>query len=364
MAETNAAEQAFFVAIFPLELRWAWQPSQMRGRLGLAGGRLWPLSDNMFDSLLTFRPLYQTRVWGGRRLETLLKRELPEPVTPFGESWEISDRAAEQSVCFLNDGTEMSLHELWTQHRESVFGQALARHPAERYPLLMKILDACDDLSIQVHPPAHLAAELGGDPKTEMWFVVHAEPGAKIYAGLRDGVTREAFEVAIREGNVAECVQVLEPRAGDCLFIPSGMIHAIGAGLVIHEVQQNSDTTYRVFDWNRVGLDGLPRALHVQESLRSIDFKSSPPSFQKADAEGRLIHCEFFDIRLASVAQATLGRTGEHLAVAMIRGELQAANKMLHVGDFAIVPACLTAAQRQIDFASPDAEWLEIRIPV
>lgn len=317
----------------------------------------------MFESLLTFRPLYQSRVWGGRRLETLLNRTLPEPQTPFGESWEISDRPAEQSLCTLSDGAQVSLHDLWTRHREAVFGNALLSHPAERYPLLMKILDACDDLSIQVHPPAHLAAELGGDPKTEMWFVVHAEPGAKIYAGLRHGVTREAFEQSIRDGTVADCVQVLEPKSGDCLFIPSGLIHAIGAGLVIYEIQQNSDTTYRVFDWNRVGLDGQPRALHLQESLRSIDFTSSPPGFQQPDAEGRLITCEFFDVRQSRVHQPALGTAGEHLALAMIKGRLTAASSHLSTGDFAIVPACLSAAQRQLSDVSADAEWLEIRIP-
>lgn len=319
----------------------------------------------MFDSLLTFAPLYQTRVWGGRRLETLFGRELPEAQTPYGESWEISDREQEQSVCTLPDGVSMTLHELWMQHREAVFGRQLMQHPSPTYPLLMKILDACDDLSIQVHPPAAVAPELGGDPKTEMWFVVHAEPGAKIYAGLREGMTREVFEESIRTGSVAETVQVLQPRAGDCLFIPSGLIHAIGAGLVIYEVQQNSDTTYRVFDWNRVGLDGKPRALHVQESLTSIDFTSSPPSFQKADSEGRLITCEFFEIREVNSSAVTgLGKAGEHLVVAMIQGQMTVAGKTLRAGDFALVPACLDDDVRRIKKAGEgNARWLEIRIP-
>lgn len=319
----------------------------------------------MFDSLLTFAPLYQTRVWGGRRLETLLGRTLPETDTPYGESWEVSDRELEQSAVALPDGGAITLNQLWRQHREAVFGQALAGHPAPRYPLLMKILDACDDLSIQVHPPAAVAPELGGEPKTEVWYVLHAEPGAKIYAGLREGMTREAFEGSIRKGTVAEAVQVLEPRAGDCLFIPSGLIHAIGAGLVIYEVQQNSDTTYRVFDWNRVGLDGKPRQMHVQQSLRSIDFTEPPPAFQKADAQGRLVACEFFEIREASIHDTTaLGIEGEHLVVAMIEGTITVAGKTLVAGDFALVPACLNGVKRGIKNAGEgNARWLEIRIP-
>jgi mannose-6-phosphate isomerase len=316
----------------------------------------------MFTTLLTFQPLYQTRVWGGRRLQTLLHRALPEQNTAYGESWEVSDRADVQSVCTLSDGQQLSLHDLWSQHREAVFGPALLGHAAPRYPLLMKILDACDDLSIQVHPPAHLAAELGGEPKTEMWLIVHAEPGAKIYAGLKSGVTKQAFEQAIADGTVADCVHVLEPRVGDCLFIPSGLIHAIGAGLVIYEIQQNSDTTYRVFDWNRLGLDGQPRTLHLEASLRSIDFEGKPPMFQKADAQGKLIHCEFFDIRRGLLDQSHLGIPGEHLAIALIRGQLTAAGKMLLAGDFALVPACLSQSQREITNLSPDAEWIEIRV--
>jgi mannose-6-phosphate isomerase len=229
----------------------------------------------------------------------------------------------------------------------------------------MKILDACDDLSIQVHPPADIAPELGGEPKTEMWVVVHAEPGARIYAGLRGGITREDFEQLIANGTVAEGVQVLEPKAGDCLFIPSGLIHAIGAGLVIYEIQQNSDTTYRVFDWNRVGLDGQPRALHVQESLRSIDFTSPAPGFQQTDAQGRLVSCEFFEVRegrLAVGESAQLGQSGEHLCIALISGKLSAGSRTLRAGDFALVPAILSGSARCIQTMAA-AHWLEIRIP-
>jgi mannose-6-phosphate isomerase len=182
-----------------------------------------------FNQPIRFTPIYQSRVWGGRRMATLMGATLPDATTPFGEAWTVSDRPEAQSVT----AEGLSLHEMWTNHREAVFGSALLASPSPTFPLLMKILDACDDLSIQVHPPANMATALKGEPKTEMWFIAHAEPGAKIYAGLKPGVTRAAFELALQNGTVAEAVHVIEARTGDCLFIPSGRVHAIGAGLLI-----------------------------------------------------------------------------------------------------------------------------------
>ena len=242
-------------------------------------------------SPISFKPLYMERVWGGRGLETVFGRTLPDASTPFGESWEIVDRDPEQSVVNggLFDG--MTLHDLWTHHREEIFGTGLPE--SERFPILIKILDARDDLSIQVHPPVEKAAELGGEPKTEMWFIADAAPGAKLYVGLKKGVSRADFEDAIANGTVEDCVHAIHPQAGESIFIPSGRLHAIGAGLLIHEIQQNSDTTYRVFDWNRVGLDGKPRALHVAESLASIDFNDFEPDMDLPQGD-LLAECRYF----------------------------------------------------------------------
>lgn len=316
-----------------------------------------------WDRPLCFTPLYQTRVWGGRNLETLYRRTLPDAGLPYGESWEVSDRAEAQSVVREGEAEGLSLHDLWTQHREAVFGAALVAHPAPRFPLLMKILDACDDLSIQVHPPAHAAAELGGEPKTEMWYMTQVAEGACLYAGLRAGVTREDFEKALANGTVADVMHTLRPAAGDCLFLPSGRVHAIGAGLVIFEIQQNSDTTYRVFDWNRVGLDGKPRALHVEESLKSMDFTDHEPGAQAPGADGTLVRCPEFDVRLAGKGQEVLGRAGEGLTVAVVSGALNINGCTLHAGDFAVIPAALSAELRVLDAGSREATWLEIRLP-
>ena len=309
-----------------------------------------------FDRPIRFAPHYQSRVWGGRRLQTVLGRHLPDATTPFGESWEVSDRAEAMST--TQDG--LTLNDLWQKHRAEVFGAMQSASPS--FPLLMKILDACDDLSIQVHPPASIAPQLGGEPKTEMWFIAHADPGAKIYAGLKKGVTRADFEAALANGTLAEVVHVLHPRTGDCLFIPSGRIHAIGAGLLIYEIQQNSDTTYRVFDWNRVGLDGKPRALHLAESLASIDFTDFEPALQSTAADGTLAECEHFSVKLRSEGPQ-IGRPGENLTLAVTRGQIDLASETFRAGDFAVLPAAMPETARRAEKASADAQWLEIRVP-
>jgi mannose-6-phosphate isomerase len=311
-----------------------------------------------FNQPIRFTPIYQSRVWGGRRMETLLGATLPNATTPFGEAWAVSDRPEAQSVT----AEGVSLHELWTNHREAVFGSALLASPSPTFPLLMKILDACDDLSIQVHPPASMATALKGEPKTEMWFIAHADPGAKIYAGLKPDVTRVDFETALQNGTVAEVVHVIEARTGDCLFIPSGRVHAIGAGLLIYEIQQNSDTTYRVFDWNRVGLDGKPRMLHVQESLQSIDFTDFEPQVQQIQADGTLVKCDYFDVRLCDKAGA-VGEAGECVTLAVVSGEISVGGITLKAGDFALLPASMTAASRTVTAVDAASQWLEIRVP-
>jgi mannose-6-phosphate isomerase len=223
---------------------------------------------------LTFRPIFKERVWGGRELEKLYAKPLP-PEVPIGESWEISDRPGDVSVIANGPLAGMDLHWLLHEHADELLGRPISRR--ERFPLLIKILDAQQKLSLQVHPPPGKAEELGGEPKTEMWYIADAAPSAELYVGLKRWVSRREFERRIQAGTVSDCFHRLPVKAGDAMFLPSGRVHGIGAGLVIFEIQQNSDTTYRVFDWNRAGLDGKPRALHVAESLASIDFDDFEP---------------------------------------------------------------------------------------
>ena len=252
---------------------------------------------------LTFHPIFKERIWGGRELERLYAKPLP-PGKPIGESWEISDRPGDASVIANGPLAGKTLRWLMENHAAEILGNA--KPAAEgRFPLLCKILDAREKLSLQVHPrpgsagvpPASSekrrrdgSAPSACEPKTEMWFITDAAPDASLYVGLKRGVTRTEFEKKIADGSVADCFHRIPVRAGDAMFLPSGRVHAIGDGLVIFEIQQNSDTTYRVFDWNRVGLDDKPRELHVAQSLASIDFNDFEPKLveSKFTTDGKI----------------------------------------------------------------------------
>ena len=219
--------------------------------------------------LLTFKPIFRERVWGGRRLKTLFNKPLP-PSQQIGESWEISDRP--NAISIINNGpfAGRGLHWLLENHAEKLLGE-VSSHDG-RFPWLAKLLDANEDLSVQVHPPANLAEQLCGEPKTEAWHIAHAEPDARLIAGLKRGTKSEDFESRLGRSGFPSCLHKIPANKGDSIFIPSGQLHALGAGTVVFEIQQNSDTTYRVFDWNRTGLDGQPRELHIDKALQSINF--------------------------------------------------------------------------------------------
>lgn len=245
--------------------------------------------------LLRFQPLYQTRVWGGRALEAAFGRKLP-PADPIGESWEVVDRREAQSVVEGGPMAGQSLRSILQRHAADVMGP---KWPAERpFPILVKWLDCRERLSLQVHPPASVAAELKGEPKTENWYIAQTAPGAELFVGLKRGVTREQFERAIADNTLETCVHRFRVAAGDSILVQSGQVHAIDAGNLILEIQQNSDTTYRVYDWGRVGLDGQPRQLHIQESLQSIDWNDFEPApVRAAPTSGVIADCEEFRIR-------------------------------------------------------------------
>ena len=315
---------------------------------------------------LRFEPLFMERVWGGRHLESLFGKKLP-PNTRIGESWELVDREEAQSVVHDGPLRGQTLHELWTgPHREEIFGPGWPDSP--RFPLLVKILDAQDRLSIQVHPPDAVAAELHGEPKTEMWYLAHTDPAAELYAGLEnEGVTRERFAAALEKGDAAALVHRLPVKAGDAMFIPSGRLHAIGTGNVIIEIQQNSDTTYRVFDWNRVGLDGKPRTLHVAESLQAIDFQDVRPGLQPAPetADGVVAECPYFRVEKWNLTEArtALSNTGERGAIfTCLSGSLECMGERFRPGDFFLVPAVLADAA-SLAPKSPDTAVLRTTYP-
>jgi mannose-6-phosphate isomerase len=313
---------------------------------------------------LTFEPTFKERVWGGRTLQHLYDKALP-PDVPIGESWEISDRPEDESRVANGPLAGRSLRWLMQEHRQEILGDA-APAGGDRFPLLCKILDARDRLSLQVHPPS---TELG-EPKTEMWYIAEAEPGAQLYVGLKRGVSREQFERDLQRGTVAGCFHTIPVRAGDVMFLPSGRVHAIGAGLVIFEIQQNSDTTFRVFDWNRVGLDGKPRDLHIDQSLRSIDFGDFEPPL----ADGPLAAADAFEARplvrhplfdadhVRATSSGTLTFDDSRLRVlAVVAGHVAVTGggvtEKLVAGRFCLLPASLPEVQLD---AGGDASFLVV----
>jgi len=244
----------------------------------------------------SFKPIYKQRVWGGRELETHLKRNLPEDV-PIGESWELVDREQDESLVDRGEWAGFSIRELLLSQGHKIMGPKWPNN--KRFPILVKWLDCKERLSLQVHPPHFAAEKLGGEPKTENWYVVKTEPNATLVVGVKEGVSKEAFKKAIEDQTLENCVHTLPVQRGDAMFIPSGRLHAIGAGNFILEIQQNSDTTYRVYDWGRVGLNGKPRQLHVNESLESMDFSDHRPEIlhTQKDDDITIADCDAFRIR-------------------------------------------------------------------
>jgi len=255
----------------------------------------------MLPKLLRFAPIYQERVWGGRALADSLGRELPAG-HPIGESWEIVDRPEAQSCVAGGPWHGRTLRNLLERETAALMGPHWKA--STPFPILVKWLDARERLSLQVHPPEAVAKKLGGEPKTENWYVAESAPGGALIAGLKRGVTREKFDTALREQKLEPLVHRFPVHRGESLFVPSGRLHAIDAGLLILEIQQNSDTTYRVYDWGRVGLDGKPRQLHVAESLQCIDFSDiEPATIPAGKGETILAECPHFKIRRLPLAK-------------------------------------------------------------
>jgi len=297
------------------------------------------------------------RIWGGHRLASLFGKKTP-PTATIGESWEIVDRPEAQSIVRNGPFRDRTLHELWTRDRKAIFGSV---PDARRFPLLIKLLDAHDQLSLQVHPPEKVATNLGGEPKTEFWYVASAIPGAKLHVGLRDAVTRDQFEQAVRAGTVANLVHNIDVKTGDSIFLPAGRFHAVGAGNVLVEIQQNSDTTYRVYDWNRVDDNGKPRELHVDQALQSIDFNDVAPGLTQPDAE-LLIRNDLFEIQKWTLdAPREIAPAGQFAIVCCLTGSVRCVDVDLRPGEFALVPAALQ--DRKVQPREEGTTLLRITIP-
>lgn len=325
------------------------------------------------DYLLRFDPLFRRYLWGGRRLATMLGKTLGAG-DDYAESWEIVDHGDDQSVVDNGPLAGRTLGELMRGHERELMGRHAASGSAAgaSFPLLMKWLDCNRTLSVQVHPNDAQAARLTPPDrgKTEAWVVVAAEPGSKIYAGLKPGVTREQLAAALAAGACETCLHEFEARRGDCVFIPAGTVHALGAGLVIAEIQQASDTTFRLFDWNRVDAEGKPRPLHVDQSLATIDYTRGPVSPQQPQSTSqpgheRLVACDKFLLdRLVIDGPTAVGGDDRFHLLAVVEGSVIATDahgsQQLAVGATALAPA----AAGRVELASQGrATVLDICLP-
>jgi len=251
---------------------------------------------------LKFRPIYKDKVWGGTRLKGLLGKDFA-PLPNCGESWELS--GVDGSVSAVSSGFLMDnqLNEVIEIFMGDLVGDRVFGRHGMQFPLLIKFLDTTEPLSVQVHPGDRMAQERHASfGKTEMWYVMHAEPGAEIITGFRPGVDRVTYGRHLRDNTIADILNAEQARAGDVFFIPAGRIHAIGAGITLCEIQQTSDVTYRVYDWDRPGQDGMPRELHTGEALEAIDF-SPVEAFKTAytpvlNRSVNLVSCPYFTTNL------------------------------------------------------------------
>jgi mannose-6-phosphate isomerase len=301
---------------------------------------------------LRFHPIFKTTRWGGRRLPALLDRAV-ETDDPVGEAWVLSDVDGSQSRVADGPLEGLTLRDVLAADPGRLVGAA--RTPQGRFPLLLKFLDARQELSIQVHPNDEQAARLGPGlfGKTEAWVVLDADPDtSRLYAGFAHGVTAHDFRAALAANTTPRALHSFTPRPGDCVFLEAGTVHAIGSNLLLFEVQQTSDITYRLYDWDRVDpKTNRPRQLHVEEGLACCDFRRGPcPPVGPAVAvcagvrrEG-LVACDYFTLeRLTARVPFRVGAAGRCRAVVCVAGsgELESGGKRypFRTGDTFLLPA-------------------------
>ena len=260
-------------------------------------------------------PIFKEKIWGGRQFETLLNKKLP-PDKLIGESWELSLYREDITWPLNGPLAGVKLSEIYQSRPAELTGRTPA--PGEKFPLLSKFVDSSRLLSLQVHPPDSFALEHDHEyGKTECWYVVHAAPGAEIIRGLAPGTTREQFSEGLKTGEVDNLIRRYPVKTGDFIFMPTGVVHAICEGTVILEIEQNSDMTYRLWDWGRLAPDGKPRPLHLEKGLAVIDFADRSPDkiegvsyFEAGNRVTHLASCRYFSVELLELSSTCRVDTG------------------------------------------------------
>ncbi|MCU0719412.1 MAG: class I mannose-6-phosphate isomerase [Pirellula sp.] len=308
------------------------------------------------DHPLRFQPIYRSYIWGGKRLAKELGKITPDDGI-WAESWEIVDHREAESLVCEGQFKGKSIRELISGFPKEMIGRTT---PEERLPLLLKYLDCERVLSVQVHPDDAYGAtmQIPDRGKTEAWYVIEAAPGAVLYAGLKHGIDQSELERAISSGQTETCLHVIYPKSGDCVFIPAGTVHALGAGLLVAEIQQASDCTFRLFDWNRLDKDGKPRDLHLEQAMEVIDFESGPRSICVRSELGtsgwsRLVECDKFCLEEA-IGPNKMGIEGGRFAIlTMPKGSgrllIQDDKWELNRGDSLLLPAACPSSTLELD---------------
>ena len=301
---------------------------------------------------LLFEPNLHELVWGGHKLQTL--KGLPTDERCLGESWEISAVPSSQSVVANGSLAGQTLGDVVRTYGAALMGNCISKANGDNFPLLVKFIDAQGDLSIQVHPNDALAqARHGKLGKTEMWYVMDAEPGASLLAGFKEPISKTEYARRVEDGSIVDVLARHEVHPGDVFFIPAGRVHAICSGILLCEIQQSSDVTYRLFDYHRLGLDGKPRQLHTQEALDAIDFRvfDNYRTAYEPQPEGavRIVDCEYFAVSVLSTSgslRRNLLSEDSFVTLSCLEGACTITTSEGHTlslsrGHSCLVPACL-----------------------
>ncbi len=310
---------------------------------------------------LKFKPIYKQRIWGGQKLREIFGKDIP-PSEKIGESWELADLPDNKSEIANGQLAGQTIDSVIKKYLLEITGDESFSGP---FPLLIKFLDAEDILSVQVHPDPQTCRRMGkGDPKTECWYIISAAEGAVIYKGLKEGVTKDKFSEAVKKGTAAELLKKIPVEAGQCHFLPAGTAHTIGAGLLIAEIQTPSDTTYRVFDFNRVDDKGKARPLHIEEALESINFEAAGENLPITTV-GRLVDSEHFKMDKGHQAEncETLLAPGKMKILIILTGygTILATDDTLvefKAGDCLLIPAVYEGAMQFAD----DTQYLTVTL--
>lgn len=290
---------------------------------------------------LRFKPVYKNYIWGGNRIPALYQRG--EPAGVYAESWEISTHPDGMTVIVNGSLAGKTLRDILPEYKTTLLGTNVK---GGDFPLLIKLIDARDVLSVQVHPNDGNAAAVSGEPKTEMWYFLEGDGSAQVYCGLKSRIGKTEFLKAMEEKAFADILQKVPARKGEAVFVPGGCVHAIDKGCLILEIQQNSNTTYRIYDWDRVGADGKPREVHIDKALKVIDWENNGDP--RCKISGTTVqNCEYFRLDRFALKVAKdfpmTGKTFHALFVAEGSGEIvwDAGEEKLSTGQSWLVPASL-----------------------